>query len=236
MNAVAESEVLTLSLLGIVSGAFLAFALVALFRALGDRRAGALAPSSRDPERVGLQPWTAVAAAALALTAPLMWLTAARPLSDVPGLAAALFVQWLLVRARIDPRAIAFAALAAGLAAGIRSQVVWLTVPLLLLVVARNRGAWRLDAALSIAGAYVAGVLIVGRAAADAVGWAGRLLECRRLPGRSRPVGRHDALDESDAASGAGHRRVPLPAPMGMVAARGSRARLRRVAARSGCS
>ena len=162
VNAAAGSEVLTLSLLGIVSGALLAFALVALFRALdgaarraGDPKRVALQP---DPERVGLQPWTAVAAAALALTAPLMWITAARPLSDVPGLAAALFVQWLLVRAG-STRAIAFAALAAGLAAGIRSQVVWLTVPLLLLVVARNRGAWRLDAALSIAGAYVAGVL-----------------------------------------------------------------------------
>jgi hypothetical protein len=153
VNAAAGSEVLTLSLLGIVSGALLAFALVALFRALD----GA-ASRAGDPKRIALQPWTAVAAAALALTAPLMWITAARPLSDVPGLAAALFVQWLLVRAD-STRAIAFAALAAGLAAGIRSQVVWLTVPLLALVVARNRGAWRLEAALSIAGSYVAGVL-----------------------------------------------------------------------------
>jgi hypothetical protein len=153
VNAAAGSEVLTLSLLGIVSGALLAFALVALFRALD----GA-ASRAGDPKRVALQPWTAVAAAALALASPLMWITAARPLSDVPGLAAALFVQWLIVRAG-STRAIAVAAVAAGLAAGIRSQVVWLTVPLLLLVVARNRGAWRLEAAVSIAGAYVAGVL-----------------------------------------------------------------------------
>jgi hypothetical protein len=89
------------------------------------------------------------------LAAPLMWITAARPLSDVPGLAAALLVQWLLVRAQ-TVRALVVAALAAGLAAGIRSQVVWLTVPLFTLVFFRKR----LEPALSIAGAYLAGVLI----------------------------------------------------------------------------
>jgi hypothetical protein len=147
VNAVAGSEVLTLSLLGIASGALLAFVLVVLFRAIGDG----------DPERVALQMWIPVAAAALALTAPLMWITAARPLSDVPGLAAALLVQWLLVRAG-SVREITFAALAAGFAAGVRSQVVWLTVPLLFFVKTRNR-AWRLDAVMLIAGAYAAGVL-----------------------------------------------------------------------------
>jgi hypothetical protein len=77
----------------------------------------------------------------------------------VPGLAAALLVQWLLVRAQ-TVRAIAVAALAAGFAAGIRSQVVWLTVPLFVLVFLRHRLAWRLEPALSIAGAYLAGALI----------------------------------------------------------------------------
>ena len=159
VNAVSNSEALTLSLVGIVSGALLVFVLVALFSALGDPERGALHPGAGDPKRVALQPWTTVAAAALALTAPLMWITAARPLSDVPGLTAALFVQWLLVRAR-TVRELAFAVLAAGLAAGIRSQVVWLTVPLFLLIVVRNRAAWRLEAASSIAGAYAAGALI----------------------------------------------------------------------------
>src|SRR6187549_1411721 len=88
VNAATGSEVLTLSLLGIVAGALLAFPLVALFRAMvRDAIDG-------DPQRVALP------AAALAMVAPLMWITAARPLSDVPGLAAVLLVQWLLVRSQ----------------------------------------------------------------------------------------------------------------------------------------
>ena len=78
-------------------------------------------------------------------TAPLFWITAARPLSDVAGLAAALVVQALLVRAR-TVRELAFAALVAGLAAGIRSQVVWLTrAALARWSSSANRAAWRLD-------------------------------------------------------------------------------------------
>jgi hypothetical protein len=148
LNAATGSEVLTLSLLGIVAGALSAFALAALFGALGS-----------DPERGALPNWVPVAAAALVLAAPLWWITSARPLSDVPGLAAALFVQWLLVRAR-TVRDLALAAFAAGLAAGIRSQIVWLTVPLFVLVLIRNRAVWRLDAVASLAGAYAGGALI----------------------------------------------------------------------------
>ena len=164
VNTVAKSEVLSLSLLGIVTGALMAFVLVALFRAIGEDG------GRGDPKRVALQtaalqtaalqtaPWAPAAAAALALTAPLMWVTAARPLSDVPGLAAALLVQWLILRAQTIP-SLAAASLAAGLAAGIRSQVVWLTVPLLLLAFSRRR-AWQPRPALSVAGAYAAGVVI----------------------------------------------------------------------------
>src|SRR5262245_65274637 len=68
---------------------------------------------------------------ALGLPAPLYWFTAARPLRDMPGLAAALAVQALTLGATTTRRLCA-AAFAAGLAAGIRSQVAWLTVPLLL--------------------------------------------------------------------------------------------------------
>jgi hypothetical protein len=100
----------------------------------------------------------AAAAAALVMAAPLMWITASRPLSDVFGLVAALLVQWLLVRARTT-RALIAASLAAGFAAGIRSQIVWLTVPLLLLAVLRQREAWQPRAARSIAVAYMAGVV-----------------------------------------------------------------------------
>ena len=147
VNAATGSEVLTLSLLGIVAGAVLAFPLIALFRAMvRDSVDG-------DPDLVALP------AAALVMAAPLMWITAARPLSDVFGLAAALLVQWLLVRSPKLP-ALMTASLAAGFGAGIRSQVVWLTAPLLLLAVLRQRSAWQPRAALSIAGAYGAGVVI----------------------------------------------------------------------------
>ena len=65
------------------------------------------------------------------MTAPLYWFTAARPLSDVAGLAAALAVQAMTLGAR-SAGALAAAAFCAGLAAGLRSQVLWLTVPLLI--------------------------------------------------------------------------------------------------------
>ena len=118
-----------------------------------------------------------------------MWITAARPLSDVPGLAAALFVQWLLVRAR-TVRELAFAALAAGLAAGIRSQVVWLTVPLLLLiVVSESRGMAARGGSVD-RGRLRRRRADLGRAAAGAVGRAGRLLERSRVPGRRRSLRR----------------------------------------------
>ena len=73
------------------------------------------------------------------MTAPLYWLTAARPLSDVAGLAAAVAVQAMTLGAR-SAGALAAAAFCAGLAAGMRSQVVWLTVPLLIVKLLVARG------------------------------------------------------------------------------------------------
>ena len=72
-----------------------------------------------------------VPAAALALTSPLYWFTAVRPLSDMPGLAAALGVQALTLGAG-SARGLYVASFCAGVATGIRSQVAWLTVPLLI--------------------------------------------------------------------------------------------------------
>ena len=89
----------------------------------------------------GPSAWS-IAAAGVAMTAPLYWFTAARPLSDVAGLAAALAVQALTLGASTG-RALAVAAFCAGLAAGLRSQVVWLTVPLLIV---QGAGGWRLGA------------------------------------------------------------------------------------------
>jgi hypothetical protein len=77
-----------------------------------------------------IDPPAAFVAAFLAATTPLYWFTAARPLSDSTGLAAALAIQALILAAN-SSRALAIAAFAAGLGTGIRSQVMWLTVPLL---------------------------------------------------------------------------------------------------------
>src|SRR5262249_54674421 len=74
--------------------------------------------------------WSPIAATAIAISSPLYWVTAARPLSDAMGLAAAVAVQALTLGVTTNGGR-AVAALCAGLAAGIRSQVLWLTVPLI---------------------------------------------------------------------------------------------------------
>ena len=93
------------------------------------------------------------------LAAPLIWITAARPLSDVPGLAVALLVQSMILRVSTAPQML-IAACAAGLGAGIRSQVVWLTVPLLLWQVVWNPELRRARTASALAAAYGGGVLL----------------------------------------------------------------------------
>ncbi len=143
VSIVVRDEVLALALLSVVTGGAAVLALFALYRVLAER-AGA-------PSSVGF------AATVLAATAPLFWFTAARPLSDVPGLAAAIGAQAMIVRAQ-TVRALATAALLAGLGAGIRSQVVWLTAPLLLLQWARLPHAERWRAAVAATVAYGAGV------------------------------------------------------------------------------
>ncbi len=110
------SEAGALALVSILAGALGVLAMGALFGRL-DRDRG---PSA----------WS-TAAAGVAMTAPMYWFTAARPLSDVSGLAAALAVQAMTLYASTS-RALAAAAFCAGLAAGLRSQVLWLTVPLLI--------------------------------------------------------------------------------------------------------
>ena len=93
------------------------------------------------------------AATALAVTSPLYWLTAARPLSDSAGLTAAIAVQALTLRIR-TPRTLALAAFCAAVATGIRSQVFWLTVPLLL-VCGKSEAR-----SLKTCAAFVAGLLV----------------------------------------------------------------------------
>ena len=108
----------------------------------------------------------AIAATALTITCPLFWFSSARPLSDVLGLAAALGAQTLILAAyercgeARRGRLLVLAAFVTALIIGLRSQTMWLTVPLLgAVVVARWRAISRRD--LALAGmAFAAGTLI----------------------------------------------------------------------------
>ncbi len=115
-----------------------------------------------DPMAAGTDADIPLLATALTAATPLFWVTASRPLSDMPGLAAALACQWLLLRAGREaaPRRDALlAALACGVATGIRSQVTWLVVPLLAWLLLR---VWRRQGprvTLAVATASLLGVL-----------------------------------------------------------------------------
>jgi hypothetical protein len=118
---------------------------------------------------IGLSPTQALWAAGLAVASPLFWLTAARPISDVPGLAAALVVQAGLLQGlrvlrehgdRPLPAIWVWAACGAGLAIGIRTQTLWLTLPLLAWCVGELvvRRRWR--DAVTVTSAAVGGGLL----------------------------------------------------------------------------
>ena len=143
LDVVVGSELLSLAVLSVVSGALAIVAMASMMTAMDGRTTAA------------------VAATLLAVSTPLFWVTASRPLSDMPGLAAALGVQALVLLARTD-RALIVAAGLAGLAAGVRSQVVWLTLPVLVLALGRSSpsGRWRRGA--SVLGAYACGGLVWG--------------------------------------------------------------------------
>jgi hypothetical protein len=105
-----------------LSGAVLVVLLFLLFRTLGPGESGAR------------RAWWAMA---IAVACPLFWFTALRPLSDMAGLAAATAAQVLLlpVVAGFSNRRASLMLIAgacvAGVAAGIRTQTVMLTAPLL---------------------------------------------------------------------------------------------------------
>ena len=90
---------------------------------------------------IGLSESLAFLAAILAVVSPLFWFSASRPLTDVPGLVAAIGVQVLLVkglralrenRVTALPRVWITGAFFAGLIIGLRSQTLWFTGPLLI--------------------------------------------------------------------------------------------------------
>ncbi len=109
MRLLVAPDARALALVGVIAGSLGVFAIAAL---VGRLNGG----------------WLAVA---LAVATPLYWFTANRPLSDMTGLAAAIAVQAMILSASTS-RAFILAAACAGVAVGLRSQVLWLTAPLLI--------------------------------------------------------------------------------------------------------
>jgi hypothetical protein len=143
-NLLTGSEVAALGAVSIVAGTLGVLAVGALFRRLD----------------AGGSPAWWIAATVLATASPLYWFSAARPLSDTMGLAAAVAIQATLLSASTD-RVFLAAAFGAGFAAGIRSQVVWLTLPLMIFqAVRRGHGHHEGPASSTSSAAAHAGLLV----------------------------------------------------------------------------
>lgn len=157
-NAVADApqslvEAKALSVLSLLAAVLAVLAFYGVFACLSPRRI----PAEESP-------WRSLDAGAMAATAitvacPLFWYLSVRPMSDLPGLALAAAAQACLLLAwwrqapgadndrRLSPavmtasgRMIVIGAFLAALSIGMRSQTMWLTVPLLALVLADRIG------------------------------------------------------------------------------------------------
>lgn len=150
-------EVRGLAIWSALSGAALVGLLYALFFSLS------IAGRRLQTLRAALQPSTIAGwAAVVAVSCPLFWFTALRPLSDTTGLAAAVAAQALIVSAVAGigaRRALMWGGCVAGLAIGIRSQTFLLTMPLLGLALVRPRSGLRGRDRLSVLAAWALGVL-----------------------------------------------------------------------------
>ena len=164
-HAVWPSDSGSLSLWGALFGALSVFPLVALFRSIE-----ALDPTAADADRDR----RAALATLVVVASPLFWFTSLRPLSDMPGLGMALAAQACLAAAFVrrrradsaDPaaigesgRLIVAGALIAGLAVGMRTQTIWLTLPLLAAVLLDRAGRGAAGALLGSAMTFSIGVL-----------------------------------------------------------------------------
>jgi hypothetical protein len=142
-RAAIGDEARALAAISGIAGALGVFALIALFARI-------------DPSR---SPRWPIAAALLTVTSPLYWFTAARPLSDVAGLVPAFAIQAMTIAAASESRIVAASALA-GAATGMRLQVAWLTLPLLVLAVLRHGSARPARFGLRAVAAFVAGAAV----------------------------------------------------------------------------
>jgi len=141
------AEAWALAIWSAIGGALCIVASWYLFAALSQRARGL--PTTHEPP-------TDLWAVALLSAAPLFWITGLRPMSDMPGLAAAIGSQALLLNGRNAPTRLLFGALLAGLAVGIRVQTSVLTLPVLAWVIVVDR---RDKASLNAITAFVVGCL-----------------------------------------------------------------------------
>lgn len=175
VNAVVDGtqsmiEAKALAVLSLIGGVCAVFLLYRLFASLSQPGPGAAAFDL-----------TAFAATAITVSCPLFWYLAVRPMSDLPGLAFALAAQACLMLAwwrqrpgpggdrRLPPAAMAASgrmivagAFLAALAIGVRSQTMWLTLPLLLVVLFDRIGRGVAGALLGGGTMFVAGGLLWG--------------------------------------------------------------------------
>jgi len=165
----ASIEARALAVLSLLAGLIAIANLYGVFTSLGSR-----APGASSPWRtINVE---ALAATAVTVSCPLFWYLAARPMSDLPGLSFALAAQACLLLAwwrqtpgpggdrRLTPammsasgRMIVIGSLLAALSIGMRSQTVWFTVPLLVVVLLDRVGR-------GVAGAMIGGgiMFVVG--------------------------------------------------------------------------
>ena len=160
-------EAKALSALSLLSGLCAIVLMYRVFSCFGDR----------EQDRVDI---AALAATAIAASCPLFWYMAVRPLSDLPGLAFALAAQACLMLAwwrqrpvdgdrRLAPAAMAASgrmivagAFLAAFAIGVRSQTMWLTLPLLVVVLFDRIGRGVAGALIGVTVTFIAGGLAWG--------------------------------------------------------------------------
>ncbi|MEO5742405.1 MAG: DUF2723 domain-containing protein [Vicinamibacterales bacterium] len=165
-HAVWPSEAGSLAVWGALFGALSVFPLLAIFRSIE-----ALDRTGTEAERDR----RAAVATIVVVASPLFWFTALRPLSDTPGLALALVAQACFAaafvrRRRADSagpaaigesgRLIVAGALVAGLSVGMRTQTIWLTLPLLAVVLLDRAGRGAAGALLGSAMTFSIGVVV----------------------------------------------------------------------------
>jgi hypothetical protein len=138
----AEAEALTLALWSAIAGVVALVALARVFAAVSPGRAAV------------------VRATAIVAASPLFWISGLRPMSDLPGLAAAVVAQALVLHGRSSRVWLIAGAFICGLAAGIRVQTVCLTMPLLALALFEQRRAGALWLTSRPLASLAAGVVV----------------------------------------------------------------------------